>query len=281
MKIKQFYISVISIIAILLIIIILIQFNNFDNHKKTEIHIKTLVSQQNLLTDLSNQLHFTIIQHRDYLITGSRDSLKEHKLALNRLDTIIEKLNKNGQDIKKNNIILLKKYIEKKIFYFDKLILYKQNNSNKSLVHSLERRDYVTYQKFVHILKEIKNNTNKQRYSLKKRSDNHFKSNIRLVSATAFFIILLIITSSITISKLHHNLLENNLLLASSNDMKNELFSIISHDLRSPFNSILGFLYLLDDNTQTCKDTKCSEYLGYIKESSQSYFLLVPPPGDY
>ena len=77
--------------------------------------------------------------------------------------------------------------------------------------------------------------------------------------------------------------LENaNLKLENQKDQLSELiitkdkfFSIIAHDLRSPFNSILGFLELLDQEFDDLSDTKKHEIIKTLKQSSQNTYSLL------
>jgi PAS domain S-box-containing protein len=62
--------------------------------------------------------------------------------------------------------------------------------------------------------------------------------------------------------------------LVKLNDAKDRFISVISHDLRSPFSSILGFTdLLLNDDELTEEDKK--QYARYIQESSRSMLALV------
>jgi PAS domain S-box-containing protein len=62
--------------------------------------------------------------------------------------------------------------------------------------------------------------------------------------------------------------------LKKLNDAKDRFLSIISHDLRAPFSSILGFTdLLLEDDTLT--DTEKEQYISYIQDSSKSMLSLV------
>ncbi|NUN08293.1 MAG: PAS domain S-box protein [Ignavibacteriaceae bacterium] len=62
--------------------------------------------------------------------------------------------------------------------------------------------------------------------------------------------------------------------LQKLNETKDKFISIISHDLRTPFSSILGFTDLLiSDDELTVEERK--QYVGYIAESSRSMLTMV------
>lgn len=62
--------------------------------------------------------------------------------------------------------------------------------------------------------------------------------------------------------------------LKESNETKDRFISIISHDLRTPFSSILGFTDLLI-NEKDIDDEKKRQYIQFIQESSKSMLSLV------
>jgi PAS domain S-box-containing protein len=63
--------------------------------------------------------------------------------------------------------------------------------------------------------------------------------------------------------------------LADLNAQKDKLFSILSHDLRSPFSSILGFCdILLKENDQLAPEER-SQFVSYIQEAAQDQLALV------
>ncbi len=63
--------------------------------------------------------------------------------------------------------------------------------------------------------------------------------------------------------------------LKELNNTKDKLLSIIAHDLRSPFNSIIGFSELLLDNYKSISNDELEQYLNIINNSSKSTLLLL------
>jgi PAS domain S-box-containing protein len=62
--------------------------------------------------------------------------------------------------------------------------------------------------------------------------------------------------------------------LVKLNETKDRFISIISHDLRTPFSSILGFTDLIL-NDDTLSEKERNQYVSYIQESSNSMLSLV------
>ncbi|GJQ20318.1 MAG: hypothetical protein HBSIN02_06730 [Bacteroidia bacterium] len=63
--------------------------------------------------------------------------------------------------------------------------------------------------------------------------------------------------------------------LARLNSEKDKLFSILSHDLRSPFGSILGFCEILATEGDTMPAEERNEFIRYIREAAQDQLSLV------
>lgn len=63
--------------------------------------------------------------------------------------------------------------------------------------------------------------------------------------------------------------------LAEVNATKDKFFSIIAHDLRNPFNHLLGFSELLIDRFDTLDDHRKQEFIGNIYSSLQHMFRLL------
>ncbi len=63
--------------------------------------------------------------------------------------------------------------------------------------------------------------------------------------------------------------------LTKSNTQKDKILAIVSHDLRSPFSSILGFCELLTSEFHSLTDKEKLEYVGFINEAAKQQLNLV------
>lgn len=74
----------------------------------------------------------------------------------------------------------------------------------------------------------------------------------------------------------HHSALKaSQESLADLNAQKDRLFSVLSHDLRSPFTSILGFCEILLDEDERLTATERKEFLGHIQNSAERQMALL------
>jgi len=63
--------------------------------------------------------------------------------------------------------------------------------------------------------------------------------------------------------------------LEEVNASQNMFFSILSHDLRNPFNGILGFLNILKNDFDTLSTEERKQYIDYVNISANQVFRLI------
>ena len=102
-----------------------------------------------------------------------------------------------------------------------------------------------------------------------------------LVILTIVIIVLLFITKRKRKKRLalleekNKQIEEKSLQLKESNETKDRLFSIIAHDLRSPFNSLLGFSSLLNEEVESDNYSNIKTYSRHLLNISNSAYELV------
>ncbi|MBE0390809.1 sensor histidine kinase KdpD [Flavobacterium sp. PL002] len=99
---------------------------------------------------------------------------------------------------------------------------------------------------------------------------------------TALTIGILLLTIYLTIRYLKINYRQQQDLsnkkneeLAKANATKDKLFSIISHDLRSPFNALIGLSQMLKENQDELDEAEKEDFVNAIYETSTKTFYLL------
>lgn len=75
--------------------------------------------------------------------------------------------------------------------------------------------------------------------------------------------------------KAENALKESKKQLIELNATKDKLFSIIAHDLRNPFNNIIGISELLTESPNDLGDAEFEEYLGIINSQAKDTLILL------
>ncbi len=109
----------------------------------------------------------------------------------------------------------------------------------------------------------------------------------RMIILIGFFLItvaalLVFIVKQKALKNLNADLNEKNKIISEQNSkletlIKNQniFFSILAHDMRSPFQSILGFLNLLRSDFDKLNDEEKKEYIGYVSISSEKIYRFI------
>ncbi|WP_372950746.1 sensor histidine kinase [Mariniphaga sp.] len=84
-----------------------------------------------------------------------------------------------------------------------------------------------------------------------------------------------LITEKKNLENILHQLDETNQELTRTNRQKDKFFSVIAHDLRSPFSSILGFAEILKENIHDLTNDDIKKYTNHIYNSSLSTYTLL------
>lgn len=77
------------------------------------------------------------------------------------------------------------------------------------------------------------------------------------------------------ISRLNNHLTKNNEKLNELNATKDKFFSLIAHDLRNPFNSLLGFSEILKTNAAHYTVDEITEFAGEMASAAKQAYQLV------
>jgi signal transduction histidine kinase len=75
--------------------------------------------------------------------------------------------------------------------------------------------------------------------------------------------------------KLESGVKERTAELEQANANKDQLYSIIAHDLKNPFNAIIGFTDILDQDFDELNNDRKKELISYLKDLSENAYKLV------
>ncbi|MDY0348030.1 MAG: tetratricopeptide repeat protein [Tenuifilaceae bacterium] len=85
----------------------------------------------------------------------------------------------------------------------------------------------------------------------------------------------LLTEKNVQLKKINKKLVESEVNLKGINTTKDRLFSIIAHDLKNPFNALLGFSELLFKNISQYTENEIKDLVKIIYDSSQNLYKLL------
>ncbi len=159
-----------------------------------------------------------------------------------------------------NKIYWDKKDFKKISFYHGKLV---------SLYDSLNRIEQKTrLEEFQKILKinELNNKNVQLKNELSKK---------KLIIDSFIIIAVIILIFTIVFYLQSKRLKREEKLLQESNAAKNKLFSIIAHDLKSPFSALLGYTEMMLEDFDDFSKEELKENISHIRNITQNLFTMV------
>lgn len=97
-----------------------------------------------------------------------------------------------------------------------------------------------------------------------------------LSAAIALLVVVRMGSMLVSLERVRHNLAERNVELLETDRLKDEFVALVSHDLRTPLTSIIGYIELaLDDSDSPPLDSDRQRYLEVVSRSSDRLLRLV------
>jgi|GEM_PF-1153263 len=199
-------------------------------------------------------------------IDERRKAIKGWVFSAYRIDNLLKSIlgNWNFQEIRlrvyDNNLLVP----EKLLFDSDSVYIVKRASGASSSVYNLP----MTFNDKVWTLQFL--NYNVETSFLSKEVINV------LLLGTLISILLFVLTFSLINAKSkNHRIQHLNEELKKVNLSKDRFISVLAHDLKSPFNSLLGFSEVLSENINDLSKNEIEEFARNINTSAQGTYLLL------
>lgn len=193
-------------------------------------------------------------------------------------------------DLKEEKLDIYNSYAElygtignhyKSVDYLEKFIALKDSiyneNSSKQIAEMQTKYDSEKKEKENELLRK-----NNEIQNLEIAKQTNLRNSFIGVSILVILMIFILLNRFIIKKKANQLLILKNEVISNQRDelkeinsTKDKFFSIISHDLRSPFNVILGFTNLLVEEYNNLDDTQIRKIISSLNSSSQSAFELL------
>lgn len=227
---------------------------------------------------INNQNRISIAEYnlgKTYFQLNQIEPAKKHILY-----SFSKSLEKNYKNLQKDNMIMLAKISEKEGNISNAFNYLKRASELKDSLFNTEKianfnelqKKYITEQheqENVLLRKDIEI----QQLRIQKQKNIGY---IYIISIIFFVIILyFILKNRAALQKLNIKLKESEKELIIANANKDKFFTIIAHDLKSPFNGLLGITDLLNTNFDDLSTEKIKKMIHLLNESSSKVYALL------
>jgi signal transduction histidine kinase len=232
---------------------------------------------------LSYVLNFNLV--RAYLVAGDKIKASQY---LKNIDKILATNKFDAEGKEAMQYYLLAAYLESETGNYKKAFLYsntyigalRKYNEELNAARVIENEIKFEVQEKELALKDALIKTKDASLKLEKtKKERNFYLVMMLLVVLSFVLVLLLLRHLSKRNKeLKNNnniLFENKKLLVHSNKTIKKTFSIISHDLRAPFNSIFGLFQFLDRALDGLSKEEIRESLKRIERAAQNNFNLT------
>lgn len=216
-------------------------------------------------------------------------SLKNHMITVKFLDSVtsFSKIHKDAvldrvrADTLYMNAFLAIKNYDKASSYALKYIDYLKSNEK-----AIKDNAYMEYGKKYQTDLKIKENDllkkDMEIKDLKIIKEQNMRYVFSLIALLAIIVIFFIYyknriksKNNILLQEKNNTITNQNQLLAQANTTKQKLFGIISHDLINPFNTLLGYAQILNEDYQILTDAQKQKYIQIMFNAATANHILV------
>jgi len=252
------------------------KFNEAESHLKASLEI---CEKNNIVYGiLVNQVNMASMYYHK----------KDYNQALKHLDKSFQLAQEQGNIKTYNDIYKLYEEISESLGNYKQAFFYhKKRDSITDSLQVMANKEYIfeLQAKYQVEKKELENKNLRAENTSKALSIRNQKITTAAVAFVLFLTGLLAIVlfrsrdraqrANQQLNELNNKILVQNSALEEVNATKDKLFSIIAHDLKSPFNSLLSFLQLLIDEKADIDEQKKKEILMMLYQHSNNTYSLI------
>lgn len=164
---------------------------------------------------------------------------------------------------------------------FEKALDYKQKELNhRDSIFDITRqkqiselqREFETKQKFIE-KESLRKDVALNKLQIEKQNQNN--NYLILLSFTVFILFLILLNRARIKKKSHRIIQQQKSDLEIANNTKDKFFSIIAHDLRSPFNALLGLSNILHSSYDNLNDLERRDFINDINMALKNTYSLL------